>query len=268
MSLSPTVTAIVVSYHTGPRLKECLFALRNDPDISEVIIVDNGNPPDMSAWIDGLAEANARLHVIRDGTNPGFGTAVNKGADGALGEYILVINPDAVLRIGSIPYLLEAASALPQPAVVGGKIFGIDGAEERGGRRKTLTLLRAMGLAKWTLEGEPLPEAAIPVGAISGAFFLMQRRAFRAMGGFDEAYFLHFEDVDLCRRALEAGGSVVYEPRAGALHYSSTSDVPSAFVEDCKAVSLGRYLKKFARGPLEKTAVAVLTPFIDRKSVV
>ena len=258
----PTITAVVVTYHTGPRLHECLYALRIDPSISELIIVDNGNPPGDQAWIDRFSANSDKTHVIRDGTNPGFGTAVNKGATGALGELLLVINPDAVLRRGSLASLYEAMQDKPEPVLVGGKIFSIDGYEERGGRRNVLTLWRALGLGKWTLENDPPPDGPIEVGGVSGAFFMMQRKAFRALGGFDEDYFLHVEDVDLCRRVQDAGGCVIYQPRAGALHYGSTSDAPSEEILAYKADSLKRYFRKFAKTRFEKFLVGLVSPFI------
>lgn len=263
MTNLPTITAIVVSYHTGPRLHECLYALKSDAHVSELIIVDNGNPPADQAWIDRFVAASDKAHIIRDGTNPGFGAAVNKGASGALGKLILVINPDAVLRHGSLEPLYAAMQDRAEPVLAGGRIFDINGREERGARRNTLTLWRALGLGKWTLENDPLPEEPVSVGAVSGAFFMMDRRAFRAMGGFDEGYFLHVEDVDLCRRVVEAGGTVVFEPRAGALHYGSTSDVPSDAVLTHKAASLKRYFNKFAASPQEKFLVALVSPFFS-----
>jgi len=120
----------------------------------------------------------------------------------------------------------------------------------------------ALGLGKWTLEDEPLPEGPVRVGAITGAFFLIHRADFDALGGFDEDYFLHVEDVDLCRRAIEAGGSVTFQPKACALHYGQTSDAPSATVQRHKADSLQRYFRKFAKTPGEKLAAAVLGPMI------
>lgn len=260
----PTITAIVVSYHTGPRLHECLYALKSDPDVSEIVLVDNGNPPEEQGWIDRFVTASDKVHLVRDGTNPGFGAGVNKGAAGALGKLLLVINPDAVLRRGSLGRMISAMDQRSEPVLVGGKIFDVNGREERGGRRNTLTLARAVGLGKWTLENDPPPRESIEVGAVSGAFFMMDRQAFRSMGGFDEEYFLHVEDVDLCRRVIEMGGSVVYQPYASALHYGSTSDISSDAVLDRKAQSLSRYFRKFAKTRGERWLVAILSPFMKQ----
>ena len=164
--------------------------------------------------------------------------------------------PDAILK--NRPELAKA----PAPAIAGGKIFDLQGREERGARRETLTLPRALGLARWTLDKTPAPSGPISVGAISGAFFLIRKADFDQLGGFDEGYFIHFEDVDICRRALDAGGAVIYVPGAGALHYGSTSDVASAFVTGHKATSLARYLRKFARGRIDRLMVELAAPFI------
>ena len=241
-----STTALVVSYHTGPRLVECLYALK-------------GDPPGTETWLDQFVAATPKAQILRL-ANPGFGAGVNAAARVASGDHFLVINPDCVIKRGALGHLLEALQDAPAPAIAGGRIFDLQGREERGARRRTLTLTRAAGLARWTLEGDPPPPGPIRVGAISGAFFLIRAADFAALSGFDEGYFIHFEDLDLCRRALEAGGSVTYVPAAGALHYGSTSDVPSAFVTGHKAKSLARYLRKFAGGPIERLAVEAAVP--------
>lgn len=257
------VSALVVTYHTGPRLRECLYALRSDPGIDETIVIDNGNPPLDQAWLDGFVLARDDAHLMRDGGNPGFGAAVNRGAKIARGQNLLVINPDCVLRRGSIAPMLEILSNNPAPCIAGGKIFDISGVEQRGGRRRTLTLPRAIGVSKWTLEGEPEPDGPVAVGAISGAFFMVSKADFERLEGFDETYFLHVEDLDLCRRTKQAGGCVMYVPGAGALHYTSTSDAPSELVRQHKIDSLKYYFRKFSNGPIERTLVNLVLPFLS-----
>lgn len=258
----PRIAALVVTYQTGPRLTECLYALKSDPAVSEIIIADNGNSPETRLWLGQFIEGAGGKARRIELPNPGFGAAVNRAAHETSADFLLVINPDCVMRRGSAAALIAALEGAPAPAVAGGKIFGIDGREQRGGRRKTLTLTRALGLDPWTLEKDLPPAGPVPVGAISGAFFLMRRADFETLGGFDEGYFLHVEDVDLCRRALEAGGAVIYQPLAGALHYTSTSDAPSAFIRQQKGQSLARYFRKFARSPLERALVELAVPFI------
>lgn len=259
--MTATVTALVVSYHTGPRLVECLYALKGDPDVTAIVITNNGNPPGAEAWLEAFVAATPKARVIRL-PNPGFGAGVNAAARLATTGHLLVINPDCVIKRGALRPMIAALDGAPSPAIAGGRIFDLQGREERGARRETLTLARALGFGRWTLEQEPPPPGPVCVGAISGAFFLIRTKDFSALGGFDEDFFIHVEDVDLCRRAVEAGGAVIYVPAAGALHYGSTSDVPSDFVTDHKARSLARYFRKFARGPFERLFVEVAVPLI------
>jgi hypothetical protein len=258
-----SVSALVVSYHTGPTLEACLSALADEPGISQIIIADHGNPPATAALIDQFVHGRSSRTLIRKGDNPGFGKGVNRAAAAASGTYLLIINPDCVLEGGALPALIRALQPARAPAIAGGRILNAQGQEARGARRSTLTLVRALGLQPWTFEKDPLPEAPIEVGAISGAFFLMKAEDFRQLGGFDEAYFLHVEDVDLCRRAQAAGGAVLFVPDARALHHGATSDVPSSTVEAHKAKSLARYLRKFARGPFERLVTELAIPFIS-----
>ncbi len=259
----PAACAIVVTYHTGVRLKECLYALAADLQVSGIVIVDNGNPEAMRSWLDRFAGERAEVRLIRPDRNLGFASAANLGAREAAEPLLLFINPDAVIRRRSVEAMIRAAQGHPSPCLVGGRIFGIDGREQRGARRRELTRLRAMGLGRWTLETAPAPDGPVAMPVISGAFFLMSKQAFLALdGGFDPEYFLHVEDVDLCRRVRAAGGTVIYQPEAGALHYRSTSDVPSQTIARHKADSLTRYFHKFAGGPVGRAANAVFLPLL------
>ena len=230
------------------------------------MLVPNGNPPSDRSWLEGFWARHTSTTLVDAGGNIGFGRGVNLGVSHASHDVLLVINPDAAIRRRSISPMLETAATMRSPWIVGGRIFDVAGHEERGPRRKRLTLTRAMtsfvGWNTWTLEKKPPPSAPIDMDVISGAFFLTDRTSFNTLNGFDEGYFLHVEDVDLCRRAWEAGGQVCYDPRAGALHYGATSNAPSLVVAAHKADSLARYFHKFASGPVERLAVSVLVPVL------
>ena len=274
MSQQADVAAIVVTYLTGPRLSECLHALRANKAISELIIVDNGNPPDMTNWIlnfsavrtDSAAQQGPDIKYIKTHGNIGFGSAVNIGAAKASASNLLIINPDCVMRPDALEPLFAAADGLASPWIVGGRIFDLSGTAQRGPRRQELTLMRALsklvGGAGINLPLEPQPKGPIPVDVISGAFFLIDRDGFHQIGGFDEDYFLHVEDIDLCKRVHLAGGDVVYQPGAGALHYGATSAVSKRIVERHKAAGFARYFRKFAKNPLHRLAAELCIPLI------
>ncbi|MFT3723844.1 MAG: glycosyltransferase family 2 protein [Hyphomonadaceae bacterium] len=273
---APTVSAVVVSYNTGPVLFDCLAALHGDKAIDEIVLVNNGNPVETLERVDQLYGRSDRLKVVGGGANRGFAAGVNFGAARAKGDRLLVINPDAVLQPGSVEALAAALSGAAEPAVVGGRIFGSDGKEQRGARRRRLTMrsaaatflglgwLKAInpGFVSINRNEEPEPAGPVPMDAVSGALMFVSRSSFDRLGGFDEGYFLHVEDLDLCRRAEAEGGTVIYTPLASALHHGATSDAPALVVEKHKGAGLNRYFRKFAETPAEKFAAQMLGPLI------
>ncbi len=262
-------SVIVVTYHTGPILWACLEAALAGPDAAELILVDNGNPPAVRAALAARAASEPRLTYAPQDANLGFAAGANRGAALARGEALCFLNPDAVMAPGALRQLVASLGGAEQRRIVGGLILGADGREQRGCRRKELTLwsafVTASGLSRLERVApalrdlhrnhDPLPPAAVPMPVVSGAFLGVGRALFDALGGFDEGYFLHVEDVDLCRRARALGAEVLFEPRAQAAHAGATSAVSSAFVRRAKAAGFKRYFLKFASGPLDRTLV-------------
>lgn len=245
-------SAIVVTYRTGPVLFESLAALLASPSLAEIKLVDNGNSADVQTRLAALAREYPQIHLMPQATNAGFAAACNQGAATAAAEVLVFVNPDAVLRADAITALLAALAPMPPLSLVGGDLRTPEGAPDRGSRRNRVTLGSAIKAALWpgaaiNLHHSPLPAAPIPVGAVSGALMAIRRADFSALGGFDEGYFLHMEDVDLCRRVEDAGGAVMFAPGPHGVHYRSSSDVSPAFIARCKAQSFGRYFRKFAR---------------------
>ncbi len=273
----PSVSAIVVSYHTGSALRDCIDALLTDPQIDEIVIVNNGNKPRDVGLLNRLADKHrSRVQLVSGHGNVGFARGSNLGAKYANGERLLFLNPDAILRRGSVAALEDAAKKRPEPWIVGGRIFDVKGQELRGGRRRMLGLTSA--LITYTGLGlferlhpifsdvnrfkEDCPMGPVEMPVVSGALMYMSRTGFDMLNGFDEDYFLHVEDIDICRRAQELeNGGVYYTPLAGALHHGSTSDVSSLRVEWEKAWGLGLYFRKFAQAFPERLLACLLIPF-------
>lgn len=271
-----TVSAIVVSYNTGEVLFDCLAALENDRAISEIVLVNNGNPIEILERVEDAYGRSRRVKITGGGVNRGFAAGVNLGAAQVEGDWLLIVNPDAVLQPGAVEALQAALADAAVPAIAGGKIYGPDGKEQRGGRRRRLTMRSAaatfLGLG-WlktmnpafvniNRNNEPEPDGPVAMDAVSGALMFISAESFKRLGGFDEGYFLHVEDIDICRRAEAEGGTVVYTPLASALHHGATSDAPVLEVERHKGAGLNRYFRKFAETPGEKLAARVLGPMI------
>ena len=264
----PSISAIMVSWHTGPVLFDAIKAVLADPDIVELILIDHENPPEVRKALDELARKEARLRIDRTDSNPGFGRGCNIGAAHAESDFLFFINPDAEPDTGTARRLVAALPSGEPTAIAGARILGTDGQEQSGSRRRELTLWRAFatfsGLARlglatsFGMENDALPEAPVRVGAISGAAFLMAKSGFEQLGGFDEGYFLHVEDIDLCRRA----SSVWFVPDAIVRHVGGTSGASRFAVELEKARSFLRYFWKFNISVAGRITTAMAAPFL------
>ncbi|MEO9971124.1 MAG: glycosyltransferase family 2 protein [Hyphomonadaceae bacterium] len=258
--------AIIVTYHTGRPLKDCLHALAATAGIDQIMIVDNGNPPDMVDWLVRFAKKTPTAKLIKQAHNIGFGSGVNIGARAAETGSLLVINPDCVMRPDALEALHLAAKDKRSPVMIGGRIYDINGEAQRGPRRSELTkrrlLSKLFGGRGINLPLQPQPAGPVGVDVTSGAFFLIDKSGFDQLGGFDTDYFLHVEDIDLCKRVHLAGGEVIYQPDAGALHYGASSDVSMLFVERHKAAGFARYLRKFSNGVLGRIGAELIIPLV------
>lgn len=269
-----TVSVVMVVYRTGEALERALGCVLDDPRVDEFVIVDNGSSAAEGERLRGLARDD-RVALVTGQGNVGFARGANLGAARASGDVLVFLNPDAFLQPGCIAELAREVEARPGLALVGGRVLNADGTEQRGARRGEITPMNALlsmsGLAKlvpgwgrfevhW--EDQALPAEAIRTPTISGACFAMRREAFQGLGGFDEGFFLHVEDVDLCWRVREAGGDVLFSPRAEVIHIGGTSQTSPLKVEFHKGVGLARYFRKRARGVSQHVAAWLLSPLV------
>jgi N-acetylglucosaminyl-diphospho-decaprenol L-rhamnosyltransferase len=276
----PKVSVVMVVYRTGRALTDSIRYVLSEPLVDEFVIVDNGSAPSDAEMLRALGLTEPRVMLMQGHGNVGFARGANKGAAISRGEFIIFLNPDANLQPGCISALVSAFRGQIVPTVVGARVMNLDGSEQRGGRRgevTPVTTLLSFGhltrrfahLARWEIhrEHEPLPRAPVAMPTISGACFALRRPDFDVLGGFDEGYFLHVEDIDLCWRARQAGGQVIFQPKAEVVHLGHTSLEHPLKVEFHKGVGLSRYFIKRA-DTLQRYAIAVvLAPAILLMSV-
>lgn len=253
-----TVSAVIVSYWTGLVLQDCLEALLHQPEISEVIVVDNGNDRATLDWLHLYAQQHPRIMLIEPGHNLGFSVGCNLGVSHASGNFIALINPDVVLDPGTIAAFLEVFRVQRSVWLCGGRLQHPDGTEQRGGRREILSPWRAfVELSRLDRvfgkhpyfqrlhlhEGAEVRETC-DVPTVSGAFMMIPRRLYQRLGGMDDNIFMHFEDADLCIRIRQHRGRVLYCGHIPVCHHLSTSDASRLFIEWHKTRSTSYYFFK------------------------
>ena len=230
--MTPDVTAILVNYNAGNELAVALRSIQSDcAQVEwEAVVVDNASSDNSAA----IVETFPRATLIRNPANVGFGRAVNQAAAVATAPRLLLVNPDCRLVSGAISTLRSVLDAEPSCAVVGPRIFDPDGTVQgsaRGDPDMLTGLFGRTGALRVLLPFLPVArrnvvvEDAVRTGAssvvvdwLSGACMLIRRDAFTTAGGFDERFFLYWEDADLCRRLRNRGFQVRYVPGASAVH--------------------------------------------------
>lgn len=255
------IAAVVVTYQSGSTIDECLRRLRAAGGVAEIRVVDNRSGDDTLDLVQRHALHDPRVHFIANPDNPGFATACNQGAADSRAPWLVFINPDLMVEPDTLLQLRARAEAL------GEALLGVEQVDEHGRadaavRRRDpdfAAMLRSPRRgAQLALPVDPV-QALQPVPAISGALMLMPRTLFERIGGWDAGYRLHAEDLDLCRRARQAGATVAVANDLRVLHLRGVSSrARPFFVEWHKHRGLWRYFRKFeapARGPLVRLGV-------------
>lgn len=226
MRHSPIVSVVIVNWNAGRQLLECINSVNQygTPLVSEIIVVDNGSRDASESFVERLPN----VKLLRAGENLGFGKACNRGAQHATSEYLLFLNPDAVLYADTLSKILTYMED-PANAKVG--ICGVQLLDETGRVSRSCTrfpsplgfVAHAIGadrivprlghfMAEWD------HEQTRQVDHVIGAFFLVRRELFERLCGFDERFFVYLEDLDFSFRAHQAGWHSVYLADTQAFH--------------------------------------------------
>jgi GT2 family glycosyltransferase len=271
----PTLHIVIVNWNSGRQLQECLVsfdAVSGDTiSLVAVTVVDNAST-DRSA--DGLS-CVAPLKVIRNAENRGFAAACNQGAAGAQADFLLFLNPDARLMAGSLegPVRYLKAPVHASAGIVGVQLLDAAGSIARNTARTP---------TPWSMIGNSigldrlLPSLFPPhfvtewphddtraVDQVMGAFFFVRRSLFEALGGFDERFFVYYEDTDFAVRARTLGWSSVFLSTAQAFHRGQgTTDAATERRMFYFARSRILYAQKHF-GLLGAAAVTLVTLFLE-----
>jgi GT2 family glycosyltransferase len=258
----PVISVVIVNFSGGPLLSEAVRSVLLSTIPVEVYVSDNGSTDGSLSSLRHLAAVDRRLQFIENRTNLGFARAANVALERAQGEYVLLLNPDAVIQPDTLVRMIETLAAYPDAGMAGCLLRNPDGTEQAGCRRSVptpwRTLVRVLHLDKlfpnhprfrnFVLTRQPLPETPVFLEAISGAFMLVRRKALENVGLLDEKYFLHCEDLDWCMRFRQAGWKILLVPNVEVVHHQGTcSKSMPVFVLWHKHKGMIRFYRKFFR---------------------
>lgn len=243
----PRIAAVVVTYRSGATLDACLGRLRAAAGVAQIRVVDNGSDDDSVAVAQQHAIADPRVKFIANPDNPGFAAACNQGAAASDAPWLAFVNPDLMVEQNTLAHLCGLAAGQGE-ALLGAEQVDEAGRPDPAVRRRdpdfAAMLLSPRRGADLALAADGSALQAVP--AISGALMLLPRALFDRLGGWDAGYRLHAEDLDLCRRARQAGAFVGIANGLRVVHVRgvSSASVP-LFVEWHKHRGLWRYFCKF-----------------------
>lgn len=216
------ISALIVSFNTRDQLRETLGRLAALPDPpEEVIVADNGSRDGTLAMV---ASDFPAVRALDFGANLGFGAANNRAAAVARGDRLLLLNSDAWPLPGTLSRLSAALSADPRLGLVGPRLTYADGRPQFHWVPATGVFGEAAQKLRNRFEGSDwVHRLRWPGGWHTAACALVRREAFDAVRGFDERFFLYFEDVDLCVRLRRAGWRLSSVDEAVAVHVKGGS---------------------------------------------
>jgi GT2 family glycosyltransferase len=225
---NPVVSVVILNYRNARQAVRCVQMLRMQTvsDRMEIIVVDNHSDDDSIGILRSSLTGMERVRIVETHHNGGFGHGYNTGIRYACGEYVLVNNPDKMLQPDGIEKMIDLFRSQPDIGILAPRLLHDDGSQ-RPSMRATpspidllikRTFLRhffPQRMAHYLQESLD-PSLHHDVDWVAGGCFMIRRDFFQSLGGFDERFFLFFEDTDLCRRTWQQGKRVVYTPAVAA----------------------------------------------------
>ncbi len=245
------IDVVIVNYNSGQALGQCVETLQADQaNEVNVWVVDNAS---QDGSVKALSPATP-LSIIKNKDNLGFAKACNQGARQGKAALLAFINPDCFVSSDQLKQLAVALKAEPNAALIGCRVLNEDGSLQAASRRRLPTLWRVFfhltGLSFLPLfrginiKGDGRFAAIQHVDAVNGSCLLVKRTVFDAINGFDEAYPLHFEDLDLFARIKQHNNQILYHPTVEVVHLKGHSKQDSKQVKRWKKQGLVRYFRQ------------------------
>lgn len=244
MSVTPNVSAVIVTYNVKPLVLDCLRSIREATVLDAVVIVDNASQDGTAETIKEQFPDWEKLAILRNDKNRGFAKATNQGIAGVSGKYVLLLNPDTIVSAGVVTRMAECLDEKPGVGVLGCKLVYPDGTLQSQGERFTtpweVFKTQILFSKTWRRLVKPSSRDAMVFQSadyVTGACLMTRRKVLEQIGLLDERYFLYGEDMEFCLRARRAGWEVGVLSTAEVVHLHSKSvetDVGLAFYQSAK----------------------------------
>lgn len=221
--MTKLISVIVVTYNSQDFIEDCLSSVVKFLPDAEVIVVDNNSN---DTTVKKIAKFLPAVKFIKSQKNLGFGAGNNLASKEAKGGFLLILNPDTKF-IEPIDQLISFYNQTPEVGIVGPKLLMPNG-QVQPSVRKLPTIWAAFKefiLGIKNAYSQYVPEGGNPVEVecLYGATVLIKKDLFESLGGFDEKYFLYYEDIDLCGRIRNLGKKIYYYPKVKVKHLVGAS---------------------------------------------
>ncbi|WP_059411144.1 glycosyltransferase family 2 protein [Cupriavidus basilensis] len=226
------IDIVIVNWSSGTQLLDAMLSLKRfgASYVASVTIVDNASVDNSLELVAERTDWGFPVHLVRNTENLGFGAACNQGVALGDGEFVLFLNPDTRLFENSLALPLEFMMREENAQV---SVTGIQLIDETGEISRACARFPTLGMFGAAALGlDRLPwlrhyrhhmsdwnhESTRDVDHVIGAFYLIRRKVFESLHGFDERFFVYLEDLDLSLRVIQSGGRIVYLASAQAFH--------------------------------------------------
>jgi O-antigen biosynthesis protein len=229
------LSVIIVNYNVCDLLLNAVASLHVAMQgiDGEIIVVDNASS---DGAIDTLNKLHPDVITIPLDRNLGFGAANNIGIERARGEYILLLNPDTIVQEDTLRTMMDFMESHRDATFAGCKIYlpdgNLDPVSKRGFPSPWSSFCRVFGLSRLFPKSRLFggynltylnPDEIASIDALAGCFMFCRGEELRKLGGFDTDFFMYGEDLDLCYRAKQQGGTIYYVPTTAILHRKGES---------------------------------------------
>lgn len=224
----PLVSCLVLNYRMPRDAVRCVQALRQQTIANqlEIIVADNHSDDDSIGILRNRLGEQMGVRIVEIPANLGYSRGNNRGAAYAKGKYLLITNPDNELEPGALEHMVRTLEQDASIGIIALKLVHPDGTRRDSFRRFPSAMdiiLKRLPLRKLAhkrleryLRRQEEPTDPIDADWVVGTCILISAELFRSLGGFDERFFLFFDDIDLCRRCWITGKRVVFDPRISA----------------------------------------------------